>query len=362
MPVELKHPVSHERSRISTHSSEKSLTIIFGSIAAFLGAIGIGGLLFGIDFLSAVVPEFKPIGILAALSWIFFGLVLALHAKKSLTGTKLNVITAFLAVIAITAALELPLKLMGRSFLVEDLVNGFAAPIMAGRITPVSPVARFLIILFAVALFVLLRTSKDITDNQRRRDIAGIIGLLVVLMSFTVLLSYGLGTPLLYKTMIIPIASALAALFTGLGLITSAGSSSAPLRYLTGWTVQSRLLHFLLPLMVTIVPVEGLLQTTLVSVYHIDNAIQLSIGLMLFCLITAFLVSKIVGDISLLIESEEEKRRQVERALAESGRKYRNLFQYAQVGLFERASKKGGWLHATSGTVLFSDSRRLKKR
>ena len=187
MPVELKHPVSHERSRISTLFSEKSLTIIFGSIAAFLGAIGMVGLFFGIDFLSAVVPEFKPIGILAAISWFFFGLVLALHAKRSLTGTKLNVITAFLAVIAMTAALDLPLKLMGRSFLVEDLVNGFAATIMAGRITPVSPVATFLIILSAVALFVLLHTSKDLPDNQRMRDIAGITGLLNVLVSFTVL-------------------------------------------------------------------------------------------------------------------------------------------------------------------------------
>jgi len=341
MPVELKHPVSHERSRISTHSSEKSLTIIFGSIAAFLGAIGIGGLLFGIDFLSAVVPEFKPIGVPAAISWFFFGLVLTLHAKNPQTGIKLNIVTAFLAVIAITAALDLPLKLMGRSFLVEDLVNGFAATIMAGRITPVSPVATFLIILSAIALFVLLRTSKDLPDNQRTRDIAGITGLSIVLMSFTVLLSYGLGTPLLYKTTIIPIAftSALAALFTGLGLITSAGSSSAPLRYLTGQTVQSRLLRFLLPLMVTIVLVEGLLQTTLVSVYHIDNVIQLSIGLMLFCLITVFFVSKIVGDVSQVIEREEEKRRQVEWALAESERKYWNLYHYAQVGLFETSFK-----------------------
>ena len=93
--------------------------------------------------------------------------------------------------------------------------------------------------------------------------------------------------------------------------------------------------------MVTIVLVEGLLQTTLVSVYHIDNVIQLSIGLILFCLITAFFVSKIVGDVSQVIESEEEKRRRADRALAESERKYRNLYQYAQVGLFETSLKEG---------------------
>jgi PAS domain S-box-containing protein len=340
MPVEINQKVQ-QKTHLNISSLETIFTIISGAAAAFLGTISIIGLFFNIVFLSAVLPEFKPIAVSAAIAWIFFGLVLAIHAKKPLTGARLTVVTAFLVVIAMAAALDIPLKLMGKSFLIEDLVNNAATQIMSGEITQVSPIAAFFIILSAIGIFVLLHGSRGIPDRQNARNITGISGFLIAFLSFTVLLSYGLGAPLLYKTTIIPIAftSALAALFTGLGLITSAGSSSLPLWYFTGPDVRSRLLRSFLPLIVIIVLTQGLLQSTLISVWRIDNVIEVAIGLMLFCLITIFVVSKVAGDVSQLIENEEEKRRNAERALSESERKYRNLYQYANVGLFETSLK-----------------------
>ena len=315
--------------------SDTVLTIIFGAVAAFLGTIGIIGLFFNIVFLSAVLPEFKPIGISAAIAWIFFGLMLVILAKKPLTGVKLTVVTACLVVIAITAAIDLSLKLLGSSFLFEDLVNGIATRIMSGQITQVSPVASFFILLSAAGMFILLNSSRYLLHNQKARDISGISGFLIAFMSFTVLLSYGFGAPFLYKTTAIPISltSVLAALFTGLGLITSAGSSSLPLRYLTGPTVRSRLLRSFLPLIVIIVLTQGLLQSSLISIWQIDNAIQVAIGLMLFCLITIFVVSKAAGDVSHLIENEEEKRRKAEGLQHESEETFRALAENANDGI-----------------------------
>jgi PAS domain S-box-containing protein len=205
---------------------------------------------------------------------------------------------------------------------------------MAGQITPVSPVATFFIILSAVALFLVFRTP-DFPDNPKAQDLTGIIGFFLVLMSFTVLLSYGFGAPFLYKTTIIPIAftSALAAFFIGLGLITTAGSSSMPLRYLSGPTIRARLLRAFLPLIVIIVLAQGLLQATLVSVYHVDNAILVSTGLMMFCLITAYVVGKAADEVGRLLESEEEKRRKAEGLLHESEETFRALAENANDGI-----------------------------
>jgi PAS domain S-box-containing protein len=339
MPVEINQTVQ-QKTHPNISSQDTILTIIFGAAAAFLGTIGIVGLFFDIVFFSAVQPGFKPIGVSAALAWIFFGLVLAIHAKKPPTGARLTVVTAFLVVIAMTAAMDIPLRLMGKSFLLEDLVNSIASRIMSGEITPVSPIAAFFLLLSAVGLFVLLHASRDLPDRQKARDITGIAGFFIAFMSFTVLLSYGLGAPLLYKTTIIPIAftSALASLFTGLGLITSAGSFSLPLRYLTGPGVRSRLLRSFLPLIVIIVLTQGLLQSTLISVWHIDNVIEIAIGLMLFCLITIFVVSKVAGEVSQLIESEEEKRRKAEGLLHESEETFRALAENANDGILVAVS------------------------
>ena len=331
---EIDHPVSRDRADLSVTASANTFTIIFGVIATLLGVFGIAGLFFNIVFLSGVLPGFKPIGVSAALAWIFFGLVLVFQAKRPLKGASLGVITAVLIVIAITAALELPLKLMGRTFLVEDVVNSLATRFMSGQITPVSPVATFFIILSAVALFLVLRTP-DFPDNPKAQDSTGIIGFFLVLMSFTVVLSYGFGAPFLYKTTIIPIAfiSALAAFVIGLGLITTAGSSSMPLRYLTGPTIRARLLRSFLPLIVIIVLSQGLLQATLVSFYHVDNAILVSTGLMIFCLITAYVVGKTANEVGRLLDSEEEKRRKAEDLLLESEETFRALAENANDGI-----------------------------
>jgi hypothetical protein len=110
MPVEINQKVQ-QKTHLNISSLETIFTIISGAAAAFLGTISIIGLFFNIVFLSAVLPEFKPIAVSAAIAWIFFGLVLVIHAKKPLTGARLTVVTAFLVVIAMAAALDIPLKL-----------------------------------------------------------------------------------------------------------------------------------------------------------------------------------------------------------------------------------------------------------
>jgi len=335
MSGQIENPKSPYKPDIKKSFSYNTLTIIFGAIAALLGVIGIIGLSFGIVFLSGILPEFKPIAVSAALAWIFFGLILAFHAKKPLTGITLTIIKAVSLVIAVTAVLGLFLNLLGWNFFVEDLINGLASQFMSGQVTPISPVATVFIILSGIALFLALGPSRNLPENQRSRNVAGIVGFSIVLMSFTFLLSYSLGAPLLYKTTIIPIAlsSALAALFTGLGLVTTAGPSSLPLRYLTAHSIRARLLWSFLPLIVIIVLAQGLLDATIVSVYHVDNAIEISIGIMLFCLITAYIVNNIAGEVGRQIETEEEKRRNAEEALRESEETFRALAENANDGI-----------------------------
>ncbi len=149
------------------------------------------------------------------------------------------------------------------------------------------------------------------------------------------MLSYVFGAPFLYNTTFIPIAftSALAALFTGLGLITNAGSASLPLVYFTGSSVRARLLRVFLPLVVIIVIFQGLLQATFFSAYHIDNAIEVSIVIMLFCLVTVYVVGKAASEIGRLIESEEEKRKATEELLHESEETFRALAENANDGI-----------------------------
>jgi PAS domain S-box-containing protein len=112
-------------------------------------------------------------------------------------------------------------------------------------------------------------------------------------VSFTFILSYVFGNPLLYGTPLIPIAaiSALCAFFMGAGLITSSGPGALPLRYMTGSSTQARMLRIFIPLVVGVVLIENIAFFFISSFSPLNDAVQLSASLVIFIIGTVYVVS-----------------------------------------------------------------------
>ena len=99
----------------------------------------------------------------------FFWVGTIIHARHSPSRAGHNSVGAPLALIAVSAALELPLNLLGHHFLIENFINSVAAPFMAASLSPISPVATFLVILPLSACFCGTSCQKNIPGTSTNR-------------------------------------------------------------------------------------------------------------------------------------------------------------------------------------------------
>ena len=195
----------------------KRLTLSFGLLATGTGLLAIVGNIFDITVISSVYPGYKTMALSASLVWIFLGSVLAASAIKALEKRSGMLVQAALAIIAGVEAVELLFIIGGGQFFVESWFVQAGTLFFGTLSSPISPVAAGLIIPAAVSLVFMVKEENAPKEDRRTRDAIGIVGLVLVLVSFTFVLSYFYGAPFLYGTQVIPIAamSALAAFFIG---------------------------------------------------------------------------------------------------------------------------------------------------
>ena len=177
----------------------KKLTLSFGLLAAATGVLGIIGNSFGIPAISSVYPGYKTMALSASLVWIFLGLVLAAITLKPPGKRSAMTVQAALIVIAGAEAVELLCVLFGSHFVVESWFVGVGTIFFGTLSSPVSPVAAGLMIPAAVCLVFMVKGAGAPAEDRRARDAIGIVGLVLVLVSFTFLLSYFYGAPFLYR-------------------------------------------------------------------------------------------------------------------------------------------------------------------
>ena len=271
----------------------KRLTLSFGLLATGTGLLAIVGNIFDITVISSVYPGYKTMALSASLVWIFLGSVLAASAIKALEKRSGMLVQAALAIIAGVEAVELLFIIGGGQFFVESWFVQAGTLFFGTLSSPISPVAAGLIIPAAVSLVFMVKEENAPKEDRRTRDAIGIVGLVLVLVSFTFVLSYFYGAPFLYGTQVIPIAamSALAAFFIGGGLIAAGGPGAIPVRYLTGNSIRARLLRTFVPLSVVIVFIQNFAFQSIYRVYNIPEALSLSASLVIFAAGTVGAVS-----------------------------------------------------------------------
>ena len=289
------------------------------------------GCVLGYSQLSSLYPGYKTIAFSAAVIWIFFGLVLAYHAARPLRGYVRISACIALALVAIFALLEFSFSVLGSHFFIETISVQAGEIILDTVTTPISPVASGLAVPISIALVLMLYPAGQLRIQQIIRSIIGIIGSLVTLICFTYLLSILYGAPFLYGSQIMPIAflSALAALLIGVGLICAAGPFAFPLVYFTGSSTQARLLRVFLPLTIIIIIVQNFIQVTFVTYYKLHDALVIALIIVIFSLITCYVVVRVSVGVGRFIDSTEKGRKDAEIRLQETNEYLRNLLDYA---------------------------------
>jgi PAS domain S-box-containing protein len=296
------------------------LTIACGAGVVLIGLLGIAGVFFR-------YPRFSPMGSIelqipfsAALTWIFLGGVLAFHAYRPLTGRIRLAGAGILGILAIVSTLEFPFALLRGHLISEDLIGQAISAIPGYQVPPLSPVTIGLLIPVSVIILVLL-FMPDLADRHHNlRDLIGIMGIVTSFISIIFILSYIYQAPVFTGSSVnpIPFLSACALFLTGFGLMTAAGPSAAPQAYLTGNSTKARLLRTFIPLTLIIILTTELLQIYFTAIIRTGSAIGLALIILVFTLLTSFVVGRISGSVSADIDSAEQKRKEAEEELRQT--------------------------------------------
>ena len=286
----------------------RKLTRAFGLLAILASLAGLIGNISGNVLLSSVCPGCKTMALSAALIWIFFGALLVYISARPVDRTGGLLVRAALVLVACTEAAEIVSAFAGRHFIVESWSVAAGAAISGPLSTPVSPVAAGLIILAAIGLFFCVDPAFLTPELRRAREIAVVAGIIITLAGFTLVMSYFYGDPLLYGTTIIPVAvvSALAAFFTGAGLIAAAGRETPPVHYLMGISIRALLLRNFVTLAVAITLCENILFYVISFWYHLSNVVIISVSLVIFTFATASIVGQLSVEIGQALDRAEQ--------------------------------------------------------
>jgi PAS domain S-box-containing protein len=283
------------------------MTIAFGLLAAGIAVLGLLSARSGIALFGSLQGT-KTIALSAALIWIFFGLVLAYQAAKPFGRWTGLTVQEVLTLIAASCVFELGCTISGTNCIVELFFVSIGTLVLGPVSSPISPVALILSILAAVALILAIGRVDPDRKQSRSSDMTGIIGLVISIISFTFGMSYLYGNPLLYGTGLIPIAfiSALSAFFIGAALVTAAGPGAVPVRFIVGRSTTARLLRVFIPLVGGIVVIGNLVFVALPAVFRVHDAVLLSATLVVFLLITSFVVARVSGTIGSALDRAEQ--------------------------------------------------------
>ena len=293
------------------------LTIACGTGTALIGVLGIARIILPYPLIPAIGSINLQIPFSAAFTWLFLGTVLVFHAYRPLQGGIRAAVSAALGLLAMGAALEFPYALAGSHFIFEEVLGQAGSLISGYQITPLSPVTVGLIIPVSVILLVLLFVP-DLSDrHQNLRDLVGIIGIITSFISIVFILSYLFQAPIFSGSSISPITflSSCALFLIGFGLMTAVGPSAAPQAYLTGNSTKARLLRTFVPLTLIIILSTELLQIYFTAIIRTSSAIGLALIILVFTLLTAFVVGSISGSVSTEIDRAEQKRKEAEEEL-----------------------------------------------
>ena len=287
----------------------EKLTVIFGLAIIVTGILGTVGLYTGISLSEIMSPGSKPISFSAALIWIFFGLVIVSCQLGRLKGYVASAVQAALIVIAAIEAVEIPLSIQGGHFIIETLSIQAGNSILGTPTTPISPVASLLIILVALGLFIIVRRTGPARDNTSGSDVIGGTGVIITFISFTFVLGYIYGSPILYGSQYIPIAltSAIAAMFSGMAFVAIAGTGAFPLRHFVGDSTRARLLRTFVPLTCIIILAENLMFVMFSNFYTVQNVIRVAASLVVFIIVTSYVVGRVSSDLGWSLDEAEKQ-------------------------------------------------------
>ena len=292
--------------------------IAFGCsvLAGVLAVMALAGWLIHTLFLAALSNEHIPMAPATAICFLLIASAISLEASNNAEAAR-YVITVLSLLVALFCGIVMLQFAAHLSFDVESVFfhkTKFRSGVPLGRMSPFGSSGIFSL---AVATFFLAPLFKT---SQKTKDLSGIFGFIACLMGLVLLLGYIYISPLFYRAGVIPVSitSALAFMFTGTGIVATAGPESLPLRLFAGESSHARLLRSFIPVLFLGLVFNGAADILVIQTME-NKGLAIAFSTITFSLIICGTLIMISRSFSRLLDrSMEAQRQSEERALEQS--------------------------------------------
>jgi hypothetical protein len=282
------------------------------STAIFVNAVSLLGWASGLLIIARIKPYYIPIAPSTALSFTILSASLLAHVLRPESSCRRRVAATGASLTFLICSLILTGYFFGTSSEIEHM--GMTLPLRLERypIGHMSPITATTLLMAATAALLLVLSSGG---RQRLKSAAALLATAVISSGFIVSVGYLYGTPFLYGGTLIPVAlpTAVAFLFTGLGLLAASGPRVLPVRVFAGTTVRSRLMRAFFPMIFVFALIYGLVYKTAFQGAG-NPALAASLTALASVVVISTVVSRIAKSVGNEIDSANAERMKAEEA------------------------------------------------
>jgi PAS domain S-box-containing protein len=307
---------------VSTTGLERSTLPRFRRAVALgtAGASGIAlaGLLayaLGIRVLGSIRPDYIPMAPSTAICFLILSVALYGHDGKRWMGAARTTVVALVPLVAAFSLLEFIGSLAGLDLTGEDRLTSAVGTVGAIPVGRMSVATAAVFVIAALGTWLVGLRSWSAGRAVRIGHVASSLGVLTVLLGGTVLLGYVFGTPFNYAGDAVPMAATTAIAFLGLGmaLAATAGPASLPVRMVVGDSFEAWLSRAFLALTASSLLTLGMLAHAVSRWVPGDEALVTSALIVVTCVVTAFVVARVVRRFGARLADSEQLRQESER-------------------------------------------------
>lgn len=296
-----------------------------GGVLFCLGFITILDKLLRLNIFSSLHPDQSTTSPTSSVFFMVCGLFLVSDIWKPSGGFRRSITLIILALFTIHGLIQYIRSLFQLNHAFDFLFYPVGVFLDNYPLLWMSPFSGLLIFLSSLSFWSTCLGGKRIFAL----NLAASLGIIVGLSGFIALLGYVFGTPLLYSGSLIRLAptTALAYLFLGVGLVALAGSKTIFLRPFIGQSASARVLRVFLPLIISILLFQGILNVFLPRYFNINPALLLVLLTMFSIFLSVWVMLYVTRIIFQIADHAEKERIMAEETLVSNEKKYRYLFE-----------------------------------
>jgi len=309
---------------MNNESDYSKIVALFGWAISFLGLLALCGWILEFQILSSFSSAYIPMAPSTAITTMFFGFILISGAYKP-DCVRYKWYTIIVSGFFSLYGFVVFFGFFGNNYnFLEDLLFPVTYTESNFPINHMSPYSGLLFLLCGVAFIINILFA----GRKNRPNIISTLGLIVAFAGFVAVLGYLLGTPFLYGGRIRPLSipTSIVFLLLGLGLIGIAGPNGIYLRQFIGNSANARVLRAILPVVLSAIILEDLLDIYISDDLHINPALLLSLSTIIFSVLTTLVVVRLTKNIFRSIEKAD---REIELQKI----KFQQLFENSPIGM-----------------------------